>query len=76
MKKLFKNITIGQLLELCKQHHYMIVRDQNGREYGLNGRLYPIAQRRNTHDLKTETSIVSFRACGMHEYISYKIPYV
>ena len=75
MEKLLKNITIGRLFELCEKHHYMIVRDQNGWEYGLNGRLHQIARRRNTHDLSTETNLVSFRACGMHEYISHKIPF-
>jgi len=75
MEKPFKNITIGQLLELCKKHRYMIVRDQNGQKYGLNGRLHEIARRRNKHKLDKETNIVSFMACGIHEYINYKIPY-
>jgi len=39
MKKLFKNITIGQLFDLCNKHNYMIVRDSQGVEYGLNCKL-------------------------------------
>ena len=75
MKKLFKNITIGQLFDLCNKHNYMIVRDSQGVEYGLNCRLWKIFLRKNNPTLEAETRLVSFRVCGMHEYISHKIPF-
>ena len=71
-----KYITYGQLLALCQNHKYLLLRRASGRASVLNCGLAKVAQRKLNREANEETGFVSFRAIGLNEYISLKAPFV
>lgn len=71
-----KYITYGQLLALCQDHKYLLLRRASGRASVLNCGLVKVAQRKVNREANEETGFVSFREIDLHEYISLKAPFV
>ena len=71
-------MTVKQVQQACKKHKYILFRRFDGEVVGINGRIAKIARRlrRGAYLDTDETSFVSFRPCGLQEYISAKSPFI
>ena len=71
-----ENMTVGQFRELAKTYKYLLIRvDINGRAFGFNTKSCFLGGNKIQPDNK-ETIFVSWRACNVTEYISYKLPFL
>jgi hypothetical protein len=69
-----KTLTIGQIRRACVGRKYILLRHKSMAQVGINCSVLwlDIYKKR----LNTEvTQFVSFRECGINEYINCKIPY-
>ena len=71
-----KYLTVKQLYNACQNHSYLLLRFGSGYQMGINCKAAKIAQRLNPKEWEKETSIVSYKPCGLNEYIEHKHPFI
>jgi hypothetical protein len=70
-----KNMTVRQLYDACQNHRYLLLRLPSGYKMGVNGRVAKLAQRLSPKEWEKETDFVSYKFCGILEYIEHKHPF-
>lgn len=75
--KLFKNLTVGQLLNAAEKHDYLLCRFPSGYQIGINSKVAKIAAKTGACDnLSLETEFVSYKPCSFMEYINHKHAFI
>ena len=69
-------LTKAQLKAIFKKHEYVLLRDMQGEQFGINTKCMNLALRRSTLKDNDETQYLSFRPVSFIEYINYKIPFI
>ena len=67
------NLTVAQLEAACRANRFIIARYRHGTSVGINCAIAPIALKKKEYDRDDYTSIISFKPCGLNEYINRKI---
>lgn len=72
------NITVKQLIKICNENKFIVVRYKNGDAGAINCKVATIPSRlkRAEANIDLETRFVSYYPCDLHEYISLKQPFV
>lgn len=68
-------LTVKQLYDACQKNSYLLLRFASGYQMGVNCRVAAIAQRLNPKEWEQETDFVSYKPCGINEYIEHKHPF-
>lgn len=68
-------LTVKQLYDACQNHNYLLLRFASGYQMGVNCKVAAIAQRLNPKEWEKETDFVSYKPCGLNEYIEHKHPF-
>jgi len=71
-----KNITAKQLNEICKAHDFILARFPNGYKMGINCKVANLQSVKKRYNPKNITSFVSYKPCGILEYIQHKHPFI
>jgi len=69
-------LTVKQLWDACQTNDYLLLRFASGYQMGVNCRVAKIAQRLNPKEWEHETDFVSYKPCGLNEYIEHKHPFM
>jgi hypothetical protein len=73
---MMKNLTVKQLLNICKENRYILARYPDGFQVGINCKIAKIAQKNQNYNPTKETRFVSYLPCSFNEYLNNKAPYV
>jgi ribosomal protein S26 len=73
--KTIEYLTVGQLKKACINNKFILVRFANNYQFGLNCRIPQIISKKQKTNDNKKTQIVSFIACDINTYITYKHPY-
>ena len=65
-------LTVKQLYDACQSHNYLLLRFASGYQMGINCKVAAIAQRLKPKGWQNETDFVSYKPCGINEYIEHK----
>lgn len=68
-------LTVRQLYDACQEHKYLLLRFRSGYQMGVNCGIAKIAQRLNPKNLDGQTDFISYKPCGLEEYIQNKNPH-
>lgn len=69
-------LTVKQLWDACQTNNYLLLRYASGYQMAVNCRVAKIAQRLNPKEWESETNFVSYKPCGLNEYIEHKHPFM
>jgi len=69
-------LTVRQLNDACKKHHYILARFASGYQMGINSKVAIMAQKRKKYDANELTEFVSFFPCDINTYINHKHPFM
>lgn len=72
---MYRRMTAQEVDNACKANNYLLLRSAAGFLYGVNGRMSEYAKRQKGFNPKQETKFVGFIPCGLHEYITHKVPF-
>lgn len=76
--KMIKNLTRAQVAKICNENSYVVFREKNNSQTGINCRLSKINQmitKYNELDPNEQTNYCSYRPVDLMEYLTYKIPF-
>jgi hypothetical protein len=65
-------LTVQQVDNACSKHKYLLLRFWAGNIMGINGKIARLALKRKKVKGYDVTRFVSFKPCGIQEYIKYK----
>ena len=65
-------LTVEQVRNACKKHKYLLLRFASGNQMGINTKVSDLALKRKTYHPKQETDFISYKPCGLNEYIEHK----
>lgn len=68
-----KNLTIRQLLKICQENKFVLLRDLNHQQHGVNCKIALLAAKYPIGLLDQETKFYSWVPCTIHEYISNRM---
>lgn len=69
-------LTVAQLKKICENNKYILLRYPDGEVHGLNCGVSSIVLKRKNYPPDQNTDYISWRACGLEEYIQNKIPFM
>lgn len=69
-------ITIEKMIELAKQHKYILLRDYNNHLIGFNLGSVKLMLKQKQYNTKIKLNIQSYIPCDLNTYITYKIPFL
>jgi len=70
-----KNLTIGQLLKICQNNKFVLLRDSaNHQLHGVNCKIALLAAKQPLGFFDQETRFYAWQPCTIHEYISHRMP--
>jgi hypothetical protein len=68
-------LTVKQVKDACNEHRYLILRFWAGHQIGVNGKIARLAKKKKEVKDSENTKFVSFKPCGINEYINHKHPF-
>jgi hypothetical protein len=71
-----KSLTVKDLIKICSQNKYVLLRERGGSLVGVNCKVSPIGFKKFKGNINIETNFVSYLPCSLNEYISNKIPFI
>lgn len=71
-----KNLTKAQLKAILEKHEYVLLRDRNGEQFGINSKCMNLALKRINFKDNDESKYLSYRPVSFIEYINYKTPFI
>ncbi len=68
-------LTVQQLNAACQNNKFLLLRFKSGYQMGINCKVAGIVRKRKMYNDSELTEFVSYKPCGIAEYIEHKHPF-